>query len=838
MTDDPKPGSSPTEARKSASERSRQARRYRALLDSIDDGFCVIEVLFDGERPCDYRFLEINRAFAQQTGLHDAAGKRMRELAPQHEDHWFTIYGKVAMTGDSIRFEQHARALEDRWFEVHAFRVDEPALRHVAVLFRDITARVREERSTELLAAVSRDLLRIRREEELAPRLGPKIAAYFRADLCAFGELDETQRLLHLRNCWRAPGMPALAGTRWLDEFVTEAFWRKAREGNTLVVDNVTADPCITDAARLLRSRLASFMAIPLRRAGEWKYALMLFRRRPSEWPAEEIAVAREVAARAWAHLEHLRVDFAVRANEERLRLIVENARDYAIISVDQNRRIATWNIGAERLLGYREEEIIGRTADVIFTPEDRARDAPAAEIQTALRTGHSTDERWHQRKDGTRFWGSGVMTPIRDRRGVACGLLKIMRDQTEAETTRRALEQSREDLLTALEAKEEARAAAVAASQAKDQFLATLSHELRTPLNPILMLASQGAVDPALSDSLRADFDMIRRNTEHEAHLIDELLDITRIAQGKLTLQSVDVDLHDSIRAAFESMAGAAAKRGSAVRLKLAAANAHVTGDPARLRQIFMNLLENAIKFSPKASEIRIETENSADGRKIVARVRDHGIGLTADEITRIFRPFAQGGHAGRSGSANYGGLGLGLAIVEELTTRHGGHITATSDGPDRGASFEVILPVSARPAEGERPGETGEAAAPSGGVRRRILLVEDHAPTRAVLKRILQRQNHHVTAVETRATAVETAAREDFDLLVSDIGLPDGDGYELLATLRSRNRRLQGIALSGFGMESDLRRSAEAGYLVHLVKPISITKLDAAVAEVSAQR
>jgi PAS domain S-box-containing protein len=808
--------------------------RYRTLLESIDQGFCVIEVMLDPEgRPVDYRFLETNPAFSRHTGLTGAEGKTMRELAPEHENHWFEIYGRVALDGQPIRVVQQAAALNHRWYDVYAFRVDPPALRHVAILFNDITEQTMAERRVRLLNEISHDLLRINREEDIAPIIGPKIAAHFHVSQCSFVELDFERHLAIINNCWHEADVPSVAGTYPPDNFVVRELWHEALSGQLLVVEDVEHDRRITQPDQFRRLHVGSFVAIPLLRDGEWRYLFLLNRPRASKWCPAELELAREVTSRCWSRVERLRAERAMRISEERLRLIVENAREYAIFSTDLERRVLSWSVGAESLLGFNEAEIIGQSADIIFTPEDRAEGAPLDEATRALKDGRAANERWHIRKDGTRFWGSGAMMAMHDQHGSVCGLLKIMRDHTEEQTTKQALERSQNELWMALEATEQARSDAVAAGRAKDQFLAALSHELRTPLHPVLMIASEGAADPSLPMQVRQDFDVVRKNVELEARLIDDMLDITRITQGKLSLHEADVNLHQVISQVVDIMRSAAIAKEITLSLHPTAARSHVRGDAARLSQIFLNLINNAVKFTPRGGAVRIDTLLADDSEHIIARVTDTGIGLTEEELTRVFRPFTQGRHAGESGSSMYGGLGLGLAIVDELAARHGGHVTANSPGRDLGATFSVELPLARHDSpESSRPDEISGASPAPPSVK--ILLVEDHTATRAALERMLARRQHQVIAVGTRAEALEAGKRETFDLLISDLGLPDGDGYELLEMLRADQPQLRGIALSGFGMEGDLRRSTAGGFALHLVKPIPVSKLDAAIVTV----
>lgn len=810
---------------------TRDAGRYRRLLDSIDQGFCVIEVLLDESgRPADYRFLETNPAFARHSGLTDVEGRRMRELVPDHEEHWFECYGRVALTGEPAHFVAEARAIEHRWYDVHAFRIDEPPLRRVGVLFRDIGERMHAERSARLLAEISQNLLHLGREEEIAPLIGPKISAHFRANFCGFAELRGETSPARLGHSWhRADALQA--ATDIGERLAATDVWQEARAGRLVSIEDVRGDRRVGDQASLLAAGIGSLLVLPLVRDGEWRLAFVLLRPGPSVWTAGEIELARELASRCWTRVERLRADVERRATEDRLRLVLENARDYAIFTFDLDRRVTGWNSGAERLLGYVASEVIGQSADAIFVPEDRATGAAAREAAIALRDGRAANERWHLRKDGTRFWGSGVVMAMRDDRGTVCGLLKIMRDQTEEQATKQVLEASHRELAEALTATEQARAEAVAAGRAKDQFLATLSHELRTPLTPVLMVAAEGAANPALSLATRDDFELVRRNIELEARLIDDMLDITRIIQGKLALQRVPVDIHDTIRHALETTGAAAAARAIVPTVELRARHCRVSGDPARLQQILINLVGNAIKFTPPGGAVTVSTDADEPRGEIVIRITDTGIGLSPEELARIFQPFAQGSHAGETGSPVYGGLGLGLAIVEELTVRHGGRVSASSPGPGQGATFQVVLPLMTDPPEAGADGS--RATMPEPGPHCRILLVEDHGNTRTVLARVLERRGHRVVAVGTRAAALDACRQETFDVLVSDLGLPDGDGCGLFRELRELQPELAGIAVSGFGMAGDLRRSAEAGFAAHLVKPVTVAKVEAVLAQ-----
>jgi PAS domain S-box-containing protein len=502
--------------------------QYRMLFNSMEEGFCTIEVIFDESgQAVDYRFLEVNPAFEKHTGLKDAKGNLMRELAPDHEQHWFDIYGRIALTGESARFENRAEALH-RWYEVYAFRVGAARDRRVGIVFSDITHRKR-------------------REEEM----------------------------------------------------------REAKE-----------------------------------------------------------------------------------------------------------------------------------------------------QVERASRT--------------------------------------------------------------------------------KDEFLAALSHELRTPLTPVLMTAEMLRDDGRLPRDARDALAMMKRNIELEARLIDDLLDLTRITHGKLALRMEPCDAHSLLALALEMVRNEARAKRLVIEVDLRAKGGCIMGDPARLQQVFWNLLKNAVKFTPDSGRVTVRSEQSEG--KFTLEIADTGIGIAPEAIEKIFLPFEQAAEVQRE--PRFGGLGLGLAISKAILDQHGAEIEVKSGGPELGATFRVALPVTeaavAEPGE-IVPGGRNRALTPEvEGARSplRVLLVEDHEATIDVLRRLLTRAGHHVTSATTVAAAMKAAECARFDVVISDLGLPDGTGFELMEDLRS-NYSLRGIALSGYGMEEDLQRARDAGFAAHLIKPVDFDRLQQAVSE-----
>jgi two-component system CheB/CheR fusion protein len=405
----------------------------------------------------------------------------------------------------------------------------------------------------------------------------------------------------------------------------------------------------------------------------------------------EDAEAARTLADRE--NTERIRAEAALAASEERLRLLVDSALEHAILSLDLNRVLSSWNPGAERIFGYTAQEAIGQTADLIFTPEDRAADVPDKEMRTALEKGRAADNRWQQRKDGSRFWANGAMLPIRSRAGGdVIGFVKILRDETELERSRQALVESREELVEALRRTQLAQAEAEAANRAKDHFLALLSHELRTPLTPVLMATAMLLEDENLTPMARDALRMIERNILLEARLVDDLLDVTRIGRGKMELSMAPTDVHTAIEYAVEVCLPDVAAKKHRLKVSLKAKRHQRNGDQARLQQAFWNLLKNACKFTPEGGEITLQTWNQ--GSNIIISLKDSGIGLEPGAAVRIFDPFVQ---ANEGITRVFGGLGLGLAISKATVEAHGGTISAESKGRDQGTTFEISLPLSA---------------------------------------------------------------------------------------------------------------------------------------------
>ncbi|HEV2856105.1 MAG TPA: ATP-binding protein [Thermoanaerobaculia bacterium] len=513
--------------------------------------------------------------------------------------------------------------------------------------------------------------------------------------------------------------------------------------------------------------------------------------------------------------------------SREGFRLLVESVQDFAVFTLDLEGRVATWNAGAERLLGYRDGEIVGHDFARFFTADDVEKGAPAQELKTALAQGRASDDRWHVRKDGTYFFGNGVTTPLRDDRGVTRGFVKVMRDQTDKKRMEEELHSRAEELARA--------------DREKDEFLAVLAHELRNPLAPIfyalhLLDREPEAAVPRHARNARNAHnahnarDIVERQVHRLAHLIDDLLDVNRISTGKIELRKARVLLRRIVENAVETTRPLLDARGHELTVLLPEEEVWVEADAHRLEQVLANLLNNAAKFTDDGGRIWITAERPDD--HAILRVKDTGAGMPPDLIERVFDLFAQGN---RSLDRPHGGLGIGLTLARRLVEMHGGTIEAHSEGVGRGSEIVVRLPVLPRIAT---PKDEPEAPAEVPQRPLRLLVVDDSQDTAEMMSALLSLDGHDVWTAHSGPAALEAAAAHRPDAIVLDIGLPGLDGYQVAQRLR-QDPAMKGVTLiaaSGYGQEADRQRAREAGFDYHLVKPVDPRRLQEILAGVRA--
>jgi len=514
------------------------------------------------------------------------------------------------------------------------------------------------------------------------------------------------------------------------------------------------------------------------------------------------------------------------RASEARMRMVADSANDYAIITQDELGRTTSWNKGAERLFGYTEQEMLGQVLDRLFTPEDVAHGAPADELRRAREDGRAEDERWHVRKDGSRFFCSGVMTPLSSG-DYFYGYAKIARDETARERVVKEREQ-------ALNREQVERCDAENAAALKDEFLAVMSHELRHPLNMIHINVELLSRMPELRGSpvfMRAA-SIIRNSVMSQAKIIDDLMDTSRVRTGKLSLTMAPVVLDTVVQGIVDVVRSDPAAHDLVIEMTGSADGATVLADVVRVEQVVMNLLSNAVKFTPRYG--RIEARLSREDGYVRIDVIDNGQGIAPSFLPQVFDMYGQSMSVT---TRSKGGLGIGLALVREIVALHGGRVEAASDGIGKGARFTLWLPLldsKAAPLPGDARGEDDGMA----GLR--ILLVDDMEDMLHVFQSLLEMSGATVFATTGALQGLEILAREDIDLLISDISMPEIDGYEFLrrAHAMPKHAQLPAVAITGMRRDADIADARAAGFSAHLGKPVSVERLNAVVRELLPRR
>jgi PAS domain S-box-containing protein len=493
---------------------------------------------------------------------------------------------------------------------------------------------------------------------------------------------------------------------------------------------------------------------------------------------------------------------------DQRFDLLAADAVEYALFLVDPGGRLICWNLGAERLFGYRSDEVVGQHFSRFFSPEDVIAGQPEYELRTAREGGLAQSVRWQVRKDGSRFWCKANVTALYNEAKQVTAFARVMHDLT-ATQAQEAVAKRADDL--------------AAANRGKEEFMAMLSHELRNPLSPILnalaILKQIRTQDPII----RQAGGIIERQVWQMVRMVDDLLDVSRITKGKLRLTKERVDLRTVMNRAADSARPLLAARQHEFSLLLPTEPLWVEGDPGRLEQVAVNLLSNAAKYTDPGGLVRMTV--AREGDDAVVRVIDNGVGIPADMLPRIFDLFTQ---VDTSLSRSHGGLGIGLALVRTLVEMHGGRVTAASGGLGKGSEFAVKVPVLVGVA-----GLVQEATLEPGtraGQPLRVLVVEDNVDAGDSLSMLLRLHGHQVLVARTGPTALELAATFHPALVLLDIGLPGMDGYEVARRMRA-DPTLKGVtlcAMSGYTpSEADRFRPQEAGFDHHFVKPISLDTL-----------
>ncbi len=507
---------------------------------------------------------------------------------------------------------------------------------------------------------------------------------------------------------------------------------------------------------------------------------------------------------------EQRRANDELRQSEERFRLLVEGVKDYAIFMLDPNGIISTWNLGAERIKGYRADEIIGKHFSTFYPHDKIAEGWPEYELTVARREGRFEDEGWRVRKDGTLFWANVIITAIFDEPGRLQGFAKITRDLTQRKRVE-ALEESERRMT---------------------EFMAMLSHELRNPLAPIRNALGFIQMMEIDDQDVKWATDVIDRQVSHLTRLVDDLLEVSRVTTGTIKLRKESVDMNDVVRRALEASQPLIESRHHTLELHLSNESLPMEADTTRMTQVVLNVLNNAAKYTPEGGHIIVTT--GRQGTCATVRVDDNGIGIAPEFRKRMFEMFAQGE---RSLDRSEGGLGIGLTLVRRLVEMHGGTVEAYSDGPGRGSQFKVKIPMS------EAQDHEGSAASTLRSGRDgalRILVVDDNVDIAESMQRLLSRIGYVVRSAPDGPTALEAVPELMPDVMLLDIGLPGLSGYDVARAVRAlpEGKNVELVAMTGYGQEEDRRHALEAGFTHHLVKPVDMTVLRSLLTTLARER
>jgi PAS domain S-box-containing protein len=637
---------------------------------------------------------------------------------------------------------------------------------------------------------------------------------------CAYAEVSADGDRFNVYNDY-ASGCTPLAGTYSLAAFGAHLAG-ELKAGKSLVISNIASDPLFSDSAPGFASLgISATVCYPLMKDGKLRAMMAIHSAVPRSWVVEDVSLVAEVAERCWSTIQRSVAEAEAvaggRVAAAQAAAAFESASRFNLLS--EVIAVQVWTATVSGELDYAnqdcieyfggnlETDILGNAWAQYVNPDDLTGALSAWKASLSTGNPYEVEFRLLNRK-GTYRWFLARARAMRDSEGK---IVKWFGTNTDIDELKRA------------------RDTAERASRAKDEFLAALSHELRTPLTPVLLTVSEMREDSRLSAEFREQLGMMERNIALEARLIDDLLDLTTISRGKLQLRAQACDAHSLIGMAIEIVRTDAGAKQVSILRDFNARHSGLNADPARFQQVIWNLLRNSVKFTEAGGTISIRTTNDlrTDGtRWLRIEVTDTGIGFGAAFIDQIFQPFDQGEH---TGTHRFGGVGLGLAIARAIVDMHGGRISAKSEGANKGSTFVVELPgaVMAENGMGESaPTAASAANAAPQPAPLRLLIVDDHANTLQSLRHLLKRRGHEVVTAGNVTDALSAAARETFDLVISDLGLPDGSGTELMEKLRD-TYGLRGIALSGYGLEDDLIRTKKAGFVAHLVKPVQFAEL-----------
>lgn len=772
---------------------NRSEERYRSLFESIDEGVSTVEVLFDERgQAVDYRFLDLNLAHHAMVGLgREVVGKRVREIMPAIEPVVIERVAQVALTGQPIRFEEFISGL-DRWLDIYLARVGGSDSRTVVAVVNNITERKRRDANLRFLAETSADFASLTQAEELMHSVGARLAHYLGLARCSFSVVDTDADQIECVYGWRADqAMADVVGNHSISAFLNETGRAHYAAGQLSVIDNAQTNPWFNPEAlgMLDQFGVRSIVDVPYLKEGRWCFMLSVARATAAPWRADEIELVQDLAERTYLRVERAWAESALRQSEGRLQALIENLPEGAVFVVDTDLRYLIAGGEAIAAAGLVSADFIGQPIRQVLPPE--MADAYEPNFRNAL--AGEAFEHEHAVHDHV-YLTRGV--PLRSSSGEVYAVLAASFDITE---------------------RKRAEAATRDADQRKDEFLAMLAHELR---NPLAAMSSATQVMKHLArdnTSVQRPREVIERQLKHLTRLVDDLLDMSRLSWGKINLQRERLVLATVVHSAIEAIRPLIDARGHQLRFNLPPPSVQVAGDATRLVQVLSNLLNNAAKYTDPGGQIGLHADIEAD--QAVIRVSDNGCGLAPSLLPHVFELFTQ---AGRSLDRSQGGLGVGLALVRSLVKMHGGDVEVYSAGLGQGSEFVVRLPLALN-ADASAPAASHVAVpATTRGIK--VLVVEDNQDAADMLVLLLRQGGDEVQLAQDGLAALQQVRHFQPQVVLCDLGLPGLSGYEVAVRLRAlpECHDMLLVALSGYGQQSDRRRSQEAGFDHHLTKPV----------------
>jgi PAS domain S-box-containing protein len=633
------------------------------------------------------------------------------------------------------------------------------------------------------------------------------LGSHLGVNRCAYADVESDQQTFNLTGDYNVD-VPSIVGRYNAADFGAE-FLKLSRNGEPYIVEDAESDPRTTDVLEAYRlSGIRAVISIPVIKSGRFVAGMAVHQATPRHWREHEVKMVSIVANRCWESIERSRIARVLRESEAKFRTIA-NAVPQMVWSTRPDGFHDYFNQQWYDFTGVPEGSTDGGQWNAMFHPDDRAR---AWEVwHHSLATGETYEIQYRLRhRSGEYRWTLGRALPVRDESG---NVTRWMGTYTDIHDQKIAEEELKDT------------------SQHKDEFLAMLAHELRNPLAPICAAAQLLKIAGADENRVREYSDILDRQVKHMTNLVDDLLDVSRVTRGLIQLEKEDVDLKVVVNSAIEQARPLIEARQHEVRLRMASAPAFVFGDKTRLVQVVANLLNNAAKYTPQGGEIALMLEVLGTEAKI--SVSDNGNGISPTLLPHVFDVFTQGK---RTPDRAQGGLGLGLALVKSMTTLHGGQVAASSNGPNKGSTFTITLPLltndEVRQADAAHKSTLLQTAKPV-----HLMIVDDNLDAARSLAALLETEGHHATVKEEARSALKTAEQDPAQVFILDIGLPGMDGYELARKLRARPETANAvlIALTGYGQEQDRTLSKAAGFDHHFLKPIDFQQLTRILSQVS---